>query len=223
MGAEDFKSIGYIPRKSGTEDFENSGYIPRKTGNVYDHKDLEPLFRKLVNYAKEHLGSRGYTGSIAEKDNFKQCGVMTEGQYNKTRDWLNTYGKQPPKFLKASERIKWIDSQDKWGNACAVVIKDKTRDANILTGQTIEKNIVPRDKRYKAYHLRYRHKDGYIDESLASSPEMVWRGIKHIAEKNPDARIETIRFCSDYANPEIVKKYRKGKEVQIKFFGTASS
>ena len=211
----------------GATEFEESGYIPRKTGNVYNKRDIEPLFRQLVNSAREHHGSRGYTGTIGEKVSFSDCGVMTENQYNKARDWLNTYGvdtkKQRPKFITKNIENAWINTQDKWGNACAVVIKDKTRDANILTGQKLKKNIVPAAKRHKAYHTRYETKDGYITEKLASNPERVWDEVKKINEKNPGAIFETITFCSNYANPEIVQKYRKGKKVQVKFFGTASS
>lgn len=207
----------------GTTSFEDSGWIVRKKGNKYSTSDIAPLFNDLVEHATYEYGQE-YTGAINMKDDFMLCGVMTRNQYHKAKDWwYGDMSKTPPKFLRDKGVVSsWKYAEGKWEPACAVVIKDETRDAEIISGAFIkDKGVIPAKNREKNQYVVNYGKDGNSEKRVESIPD-AWKWIKNQLDRDPKFRVQKIEKAYTYAKPEIDQRTKKGRKVYVEFFGYAA-
>ena len=206
-------------------DFDDSGWIPRKTGNKYDRSDIQPLFLDLQEKAEEEHGHEGgHSGYINSVGDFMMCGVMTRKQFETGMRWSNNMNEPSPKILRdLGVGDKWEKAIDpNYNDACAVVIKDETRDTTVISGGFIEdKGVIPANNREKKKYVVNYESNGWTSEHRVSSVPDAWEFIKGILGKNPDAKIESIENSYTYAKPKISRRTKKAKEVRVEFFGTA--
>lgn len=213
----------------GRCDWEEEGWIFRKKGNVYTKKDMEELFDKLRQNAKEEYGHQeGYSGKINAKSDFNICGVMTRKQfddaYRSRYKWLDNGSMKTPKKVEDQETKRlWEDAEGKYGDACVVVIKDETRDTTAISGAFIEdKGIVPVSEREEEQYV-INYGETFMDRlwERASSIPKAWKKIKSLLEENPNMQIHSIEKSYTYARPKIGMKTKKARLVKTEWWGTS--
>jgi len=105
MGATNFKSVGI-------------------------GRDANKAFSELVKDASHRRGHEGYTGTIAEKDDFVMVNLLPRIKVDNVIDIIETYcfdklkGKRLPKGVSEYDIKRWSDIfEDKWGPALCVEIR----------------------------------------------------------------------------------------------------
>jgi hypothetical protein len=117
----------------------------------------------------------------------------------------------------------WRGADDKWGPCCAVVIKDETKDATLVSGAFLkDKGVIPAPSREKnRYVINFKGKYGDEEKRVGSVPD-AWRWIKSQLKSDPNFKVRSIENSYTYANPKIGQRTKKGKKVRVEFFGIAA-
>ena len=208
--------------------FEESGWILRKKGNVYSTSDISPLYDKLYEEAEDYYGHQeGYSGALNSVSDWGYCGVMTRNQFEKAMNWyhdMHNKKRSVPKVIQdqCMER-RWKNATWK-RSACAVVIKDETRDTTVVSGGFIkDKGVIPAPRREKnKYVINYPGRWGNQEKRVASVPE-AWKFIKNQLKKDPKFEVSSIENSYTYAKPKVGRRTRNAKQVRVEFFGWAAS